>query len=169
MNQIDRSLLEFCAHDFRALKPLREHIPVGTLYRHVRKLIQLGWLQKKHHFFLTSEAGHRQLIEDNRGCPGTALEKVYPPLRKVPTPAHQAMISLILAAVVARRYPPRSDRHPFFVCAGATLHWKTSLGLFVCHALRIDPTRHVVDCGSESGRSLSFRRDGKGAWVVITS
>ena len=42
MNQIDRSILEFCAHDFRALKPLREHIPVGTLYRHVRKLIQLG-------------------------------------------------------------------------------------------------------------------------------
>ena len=165
MDPIDRSILEWCAHDFHPLKPLREHIPVGTLYRHIRRLIQLGWLRRQQHYYLTSEAGHRQLIEKDKGCPGTALEKVYPPLRKVPTPVHQAMITLILAAVVARRYPHRSDRHPFFVCAGGTLHWKTSLGLFVCHALRIDPTRHVVDCGSETGRSLSFRRDGRGHWV----
>src|SRR5207247_678487 len=43
-----------------------------------------------------------------------------------------------------------------------TLRWKTSLGLFVCHALGLDPARHVVDLGTESGKSLTVRRSASG-------
>ena len=165
MDPIDRLILEFCATDYQHLKPLLETISKGTLYRHVRRLVQMGWLQKVQNFYRTTEAGQRQLAESAQPSPPTSLETAYPPLRKVPTPVHQAMIALIFAAIVARQHQIRIDRHPYFVCAGETLHWKTSLGLFVCHALRLDPVHHVVDCGNESGRSLSIRRNGKGQIV----
>jgi hypothetical protein len=43
--------------------------------------------------------------------------------------------------------------------------WKTSLGIFVCHALGVDPVLHIVDCGTETGKSVAVRRGGTGAAV----
>lgn len=162
MNAIDRTILEFCGGEFRPLRPLRGKIASGSLYRHAGRLIRLGWLQKEGSFYRASEAGLRQLAEAASGRQWDGVERLYPPLGLVPTPAHRAMIELILAAVVTRQHGPRPDRHPFFVCMGRTLHWKTSLGIFVCLALGLDPAIHVVDCGSESGKSLAFRRSGTG-------
>jgi hypothetical protein len=73
------------------------------------------------------------------------------------------MAVLIFAAVAIRRHGIRPDRHPVFVCAGRTLRWKSSLGLFICMALGLDPAIYLVDCGSESGKSLAIRRNGTGA------
>lgn len=78
---------------------------------------------------------------------------------------HRALFELGLAAVICRQYETRSDRHPFFVVAGGTLRWKSSLGIFLCHALGLDPGRHVVECGSEAGKSLFVRRDAAGTVV----
>lgn len=162
MNPSDRTILEFCGGEFRPLRPLRDKIASGSLYRHAGRLVRLGWLQKEGSFYRATEAGLRQLAEAQSGRKWDGVEQIYPPLGLVPTPVHRAMIELILAAVVARQHGPRPDRHPFFVCVGGTLHWKTSMGIFLCHALALDPALHVVDCGSETGKSLSFRRSGTG-------
>jgi len=166
MNPVDRTILEFCGNDFCAVTSLKGQIGSGTLYRHVATLIRLGWLEKAGSLYRTTAAGHRQLQRPTGGRPWDALERIYPPLEVVPTPVHRAIIELIFAAVIARQHVIRPDRHPYFVAFGGTLHWKTSLGRFVCHALGLDPTFHVVDCASETGKSLSFRRNATGTWCL---
>jgi len=165
MNPNDRAILEFCRQDFRPLKSLRTHISSGTLYRRVGRLLGVGWLKKADDLYQTTEAGLRQLAEAASGRRWDSLEQVYPPLGLVPTPVHRAVGELILAGVAARQQESRPDRHPFFVAFGGTLRWKTSLGMFICLALGLDPAIHVVECGSESGKSLSFRRSGTGTLV----
>jgi hypothetical protein len=161
MNAVDRAILTHCREDFRPLRELRGPIPSGTLYRHAGKLVRLGWLRTEHALYRTTEPGLRQLVEGGTARWDQVID-VYPPLALVPTAVHRALVELIWAAVVARQHLSRPDRHPFFVVAGATLHWKTSLGRFVCHALGLDPTDHIVDCGTESGKSLGVRRGGTG-------
>lgn len=163
MNATDRAILEACAEDYHRLKELRPHIAGGTLYRHAKRLCELGWLESRGPLYRTTETGRRNLIESNSSRQWNQLEKLYPPLALIPTAVHRALIELIVAAIICRQHATRPDRHPFFVCAGSTLHWKTSAGIFSCHALGLDPNIHVVDCGSETGKSLFIRRTGTGA------
>ena len=165
MNAIDRQVLEFCLEDFRPLKPLARTTPSGTLYRHVKRLVRLAWLTKEGNLYRTSDAGRRQLAAVATGQSWDTLERLYPPLELVPTRVHQALVELIWAAMVARQHAISAERHPFFVAFGSTLRWKTSLGRFLCHATGLDPAVQVVDCGSEAGRSLTFRRGGDGSLV----
>lgn len=118
MNSIDRAILELCLDDFHALRFLRDRVPQGTLYRHVRHLVNMGWLQKQGTLYKTTEAGRRQLIEGESQRLWDGLAAHYPPLRLIPTPVHRAMAELILAAVAIRQQGTRPDRHPFFLCAG---------------------------------------------------
>jgi hypothetical protein len=90
---------------------------------------------------------------------------VYAPIAEVPTPTHRAMCESIFAAAVARRHKIRADRHPYFAAAGQTLRWKSSTGQFCCYGLGLDPAKHLVECGSESGKSLAIRRDHSGAII----
>lgn len=161
MTPIDRVILEFCATDFRRLKDLRADIPGGTLYRHAKRLIKIGWLERQGPLYRTTTAGRRNLVEHQEER-WNQLEQFYSPLALIPTEEHRALVELILAAVMVRQHPTRGDCHPFFVCFGDTFHWKTTLGVFVCHALGLDPAVHVVDCGSESGKSLFIRRTASG-------
>ncbi|GKS59798.1 hypothetical protein YTPLAS18_33250 [Nitrospira sp.] len=163
MDTTDQTILERCADDYRRLKELREQIPSGTLYRHTKRLCELGWLERKGAFYRTTETGRRNLFEANWSRRWNRLEKLYPPLALIPTAVHRALIELIFAAIICRQYATRPDRHPFFVCAGGTLQWKTSAGIFVCHAVGLDPNLHTVDCGSETGKSLFVRRTATGA------
>ncbi len=165
MNAIDRQILEFCRDGFQPLKPLIGPIASGTVYRHARRLATLGWLRKEVALYRTTELGLRELDAGSTRQPPDPLVGLYPPLAQVPTAVHRALVALVLAAAVARRHEVRPDRHPFFVLFGATLRWKSSAGRFLCSALGLDPATHVVDCGTESGKSLSFRRDGTGAIV----
>ena len=165
MNAIDRQILEFCRDGFRPLKPLIGSIASGTVYRHARRLCALGWLRKEGALYRTTDAGLRELDAISTRRPPDPLVALYPPLAQVPTAVHRALIALVLAAAVARRHEVRPDRHPFFVLFGATLRWKSSAGRFLCHALGLDPATHLVDCGLETGKSLSFRRGGTGAIV----
>jgi len=165
MHPIDRQILEFSLDGFRPLKPLARSIPSGTLYRHVSRLVRLAWLKKEGNLYWTTEAGRHQLAEVASGQQWDALTQAYPPLGQVPTPVHRALIELIWAAIVTRQHELRPDRHPFFVAFGSTLRWKTSLARFLCHAVGLDPAVQIVDCGSEAGRSLTFRRGSDGALV----
>lgn len=163
MNTTDRAIMEACTDDFHRLKELRPHIAGGTLYRHAKRLCELGWLEKKGPFYRTTDTGRRNLIEANSSRRWNQLEKLYTPLGLIPTAVHRALIELIFPAIICRQHTTRPDRHPFFVCVGSTLHWKTSAGMFVCHVVGLDPNIHVVDCGSETGKSLFIRRTGTGA------
>ena len=165
MHPIDRVVLERCQDGFQPMTPLKGQIPSGTLYRHVGRLVALGWLEKQGRLYRTTAAGQRQLAMATSTRSWAALEITYPPLALVPTPTHRATVELLLAAVVARQHETRPDRHPSFVAFGSTLHWKTSLGIFVCHALGLDPALHVVDCGTETGKSVAIRRGSTGAPV----
>ena len=165
MNAIDRQILEYCRNGFRPLKPLIGPIASGTVYRHARRLGALGWLRKESALYCTTEAGLRELDAVSTPLEPDPFVTLYPPLAEVPTAAHRAVITLILAAAVARRHEVRPDRHPFFVLCGATFKWKSSTGRFLCYALGLDPATHIVDCGLETGKSLSFRRGGTGAMV----
>ena len=165
MHPIDRVVLERCQAGFQPMTPLKGPIPSGTLYRHVGRLVGLGWLEKQGRLYRTAVAGQRQLALAASTRSWAALEITYPPLALVPTPTHRAAVELLFAAVVARQHETRPDRHPYFVAFGSTLHWKTSLGIFVCHALGLDPALHVVDCGTETGKSVAVRRGSTGATV----
>jgi hypothetical protein len=165
MHPTDRAIFEHCLNEFRPVSPLKGPIPSGRLYRHVSRLVKVGWLEKQGALYRTTEAGHRQLAGATSGTLWDDLAEVYPPLTLVPTPVHRALIELILAAIAARQHEIRPDRHPFFAVFGSTLRWKTSLGRFVCHAVGLDPAVQVVDCSSEAGKSLSFRRGSDGALV----
>ena len=99
---------------------------------------------------------------------GKTVESIrcaYRPITLLPTEVHRAVFELSLAAVVCRQFRTRADRHPFFVCAGGTLRWKSSLGIVLCHALGLDPDGHLVECTAEVGKSLLVRRDAGGTII----
>jgi hypothetical protein len=161
MIPIDRAILEFCAKDFRRLKDLRAVFPGATLYRRAKRLVKIGWLERQGPLYRSTSTGLRNLSDNQEGR-WDRLEQVYSPLGLIPTEEHRGLVELILAAVMVRQRPTRLDCHPFFVIFGDTFHWKSTLGIFVCHALGLDPAIHVVDCGSESGKSLFIRRTASG-------
>ena len=165
MDPIDSAILTSCAEDFRPLKPLLQTIPKGTVYRHAKILQQLGWLVREGRRYQATDAGRRQLQDAQRGQRWNRLDTIYPPAKHLPTDVHRSIFELALAAVICRQYETRADRHPFFVLTGGTLRWKSSLGIVLCHALGLDPGRHIVECGSEAGKSLFVRRDAAGTVV----
>ena len=165
MHTNDRAILEFCYESFRPLAELRQQIPQGSLYRHVTLLCKLGFLEKQSSFYRTTEGGRRALVTASTDRTFNGFADVFAPIVEVPTWPHRSMAELIFAAAAARHHRIRADRHPFFAAVGQTFRWKTSLGQFCCYALGLDPAQHVVECGSESGKSLSIRRDHGGAII----
>ena len=165
MHPVDRRILELCKSGFSRLKPLVEHYSQGSVYRHAKKLLQLGWLERRASYYRTTTEGLRQLEAAHSSRRWNLVEAAYPPLQKIPTSVHRALAELVLASVVCRQHGTREDRHPFFIAAGATFHWKTSLGEFLCQALGLDPGRHIVECGAETGQSLFVRRTGRGTFA----
>jgi hypothetical protein len=165
MHALDRAILEYCRDGFRPLSELRKEVPHGTCYRHVKLLCTLGFLEKQSSFYRTTEGGRRALVTASKDRRFNGFADVYAPIAEAPTPTHRAMAELVFTAGVARHHKIRADRHPYFAAAGQTLRWKTSLGQFCCYALGLDPAQHLVECGSESGKSLAIRRDHSGAIV----
>jgi hypothetical protein len=165
MTPLDRAILELGRDDFHPLRPLLNRFPQGSVYRHIKRFMSLGWLEKEGSLYKATDAGRRHLIEARSHRQWDKLVTLYPPLRLVPTAVHRALAQLIFAAVAIRQQGTRPDRHPVFVCAGGTLRWKSSLGRFICYALGLDPAVYLIDCGAESGKSLGVRRSGTGATV----
>jgi hypothetical protein len=63
------------------MTPLKGQIPSGTLYRHVGRLVALGWLEKQSRLYRTTAAGQRQLAMATSTRSWAALEITYPPRR----------------------------------------------------------------------------------------
>jgi len=56
MHPTDRAILEHCVSDYQPIVPLNGRIPSGTLYRHVARLVKLGWLDKQGALYRATEA-----------------------------------------------------------------------------------------------------------------
>ena len=164
IQDLDRTILRYCEHDFMLLHDLLKHVARGSLYRHVGSLLNAGLLAKRGRAYRTTEQGKRRLAELACHIDWNIWDELYPPMQYVPSPQHRAGIELTTAAVVARQANnSKDDHHPGFVIAGPTLAWKTSETIFQCHLLGVAPAETIIDLTTETGRSLLVRRDGTGA------
>jgi hypothetical protein len=162
LDRLDRAILSHCAKDHALLRELLASIPRGTLYRHVEKLVDAGLLAKEGQVYTTTEQGKCRLAELSGGADWNIWDRIYLPIRHVPTRQHRAMFELTTSAVVARKARLRDDHHAGFAYSGPPLSWKTTATTFQSHALGLDPTTTIIDLTTESGRSLLVRRDGRG-------
>ena len=63
MHPTDRAILEHCVTDYQPIVPLKGRIPSGTLYRHVARLVKLGWLDKQGALYRATEAGRGTQVD----------------------------------------------------------------------------------------------------------
>jgi hypothetical protein len=162
LKDLDRIILQHCERESVLLQDLLKHVPQGTLYRHVSNLLAAGLLAKRGRTYCTTDQGKRRLAEWTSQFDWNIFDRIFPPMRYVPTPQHRAVIELVTAAVVARNADVKEDHHPSFLIMGSTLAWKTSLAKFESLLLGLAPAETIIDLTTESGRSLLVRRDGKG-------
>ena len=164
IQNLDRTILRFCEHDFRLLHDLLKHVARGSLYRHVGKLVDAGFLERRGRAYRTTEHGKRRLVELASQIDWNIWDQIYPPIQYVPSSAHRAAIELATAAVVVRQAGhSQNDHHPAFVLMGPTLAWKTSGAKFLCHLVGAAPAETIINLATETQRSLLVRRDGTGA------
>jgi len=116
--------------------------------RELRSSVNLAAIQKLLH--LSNETINR-------------FSKFYPPLKKVPTPTHKAIIELLWAEICDRTWPVINDHHLNFLLFGDFFTWKTNTGKFVAHMVfgeEIIP--YIIDMGKERGNSLYVRKGPSG-------
>ena len=77
MDAIDSAILANCLDDCRPLKPLLQTIPKGTLYRHAKRLTQVGWLVREGRGYRTTEAGRRHMQAARQGRQWNQFDALY--------------------------------------------------------------------------------------------
>ena len=162
LKDLDRIILHHCEQDYVPLHNLLDYVPQGTLYRHRASLLSLGLLEKRGSTYRTTEQGKRRLEEMISHFDWNIWNRIYPPIKYLPTAQHRAVIELATSAVVARQFDDLEDHHPAFILMGPTLVWKTSEAKFECELLGVNLSQAIIDLTTESARSLLVRRDGKG-------
>jgi hypothetical protein len=133
-----------------------------TIYRKKDELCRKGWLESnKKGGFKTTEQGLLELAK-NLGEAPQGLVQFYPPLLKVPTEFHVAIIELVIASIIARLNDIRQDKFLSILILGRTLKWKTSAAKFICIMLALDIAATIVSVASEFGKSLWLRKNSTG-------
>lgn len=160
--RIDRLILSYCAHGPTEVSGLTGEIARGTLYRHMKPLVQSGALKRYGRAYHTTPVGQRWLAQEMTHIDWNLFEHLYPPFAHIPTPSHKALLELLLAAAVVRQAGLHADHLCAFVVMGGTLRWKTSLGRMACATLGVDPSVSLIDLASEAGRSVFVRRTSDG-------
>lgn len=169
LDPISRRILEFVRDDYSSLKGLLEEIPRTTLYRHLDRLLALGYVRRRGSEYRMTESGGRA-IEESKGAAGIGPQEPigggFGLLGGVPDSTLRACIRLMLGAVAARWHRLAGDTHPNFVLFGPPNSWKTWTCRVVCRLLGLDEDKHIVLVPSETGKSLFARRDAAGnvAW-----
>jgi hypothetical protein len=158
LTPLDFTILNFLSETPRPIRELVEAQPRGSVYRRLKRLQAEGWVIKRRHGYALTAAGQQVKAEREAAACLGGLGTVYAPLTLVPSPCLRAVLELALASLVVRQLTPQEERHPSFLLLGPTMAWKTSAGRFLCLAAGVDPTTHIVDLASESGRSLWIRR-----------
>ena len=159
LDERDREILALLATGSQ-IGDIVQRVPKATFYRRLDRLLKMGLLAKQKNGYRLTAAGYKVLHNTTTG-----LAHVYPLLAELPTAEHLAKVELALAAISARLSGLFQDHLPGFLIVGPTMSWKTSLGKFLCLILDLDPALHIVDCSSETGKSLWLRRDSRGRTV----
>ena len=158
LTPLDFTILNFLSETSRPVRELVAAQPRGSVYRRLKRLQADGWVIKGRHGYALTAAGQQVKAEREAAACLGGLGTVYTPLTLVPSPCLRAVLELALASLVVRQLTPQEERHPSFLLLGPAMAWKTSAGRFLCLAAGVDPTTHIVDLASESGRSLWIRR-----------
>lgn len=166
MTPTDWAVLEFLSEDPKPIRSLLAKYPKATTYHRLRVLQAQGLVAKHGTTYALTSAGRRLKADRDVEISSEGLTRIYPPLRDVPTPQHRAMLELALAALVLRQHTDQEERHAGFLFLGPTLTWKTSAGRFLSLAAGVDPSTHVVDLASETGKSLWIRRGPAGEIIA---
>ncbi len=166
MTPTDWAILEFLSEDAKPIRSLLAKYPKATTYHRLRVLQRRGLVAKHGSTYALTSAGQRLKADRDVEISAEGLTRVYSPLGDVPTPQHRAMLELALAALVLRQHTDQEERHAGFLFLGPTLTWKTSAARFLCLAAGVDPSTHVVDLASETGKSLWIRRGASGEIVT---
>lgn len=91
---------------------------------------------------------------------------LYPPLKKIPTPTHEATIELLWAEVCDRKWPVTNDHHLTFANFADIYTWKTNSAKFCAHmAVGKDITPYIIDLSTEGGCSLWVRKTAGGTII----
>jgi hypothetical protein len=160
IDEISYRILALYKNGSQPLKSLIcEKASSATLFRRRNDLCGEGWLQSDGKGgFKISEQG---LIELDKSIGETprGLSSFYPPLLKIRTEFHLAMVELAIASVIARVNNIRLDKFLALLFLGRTLKWKTSAARFICIMLGLDPDRIIVNVSVEGGKSLTVRKN----------
>ncbi len=166
MTAVDHAILCFLTREPRPLGELLTRGPRATVYRRLRELRTQGLVLKHGRRYALTSAGEQAKARLEGETFADALASVYPPLTKIPTRQHRAIVELVLGAIALRQLTDQEDRHAGFALLGPTMTWKTSAGEFICLAAGADPARCIAECAAESGRSLFVRRGAAGEIVA---
>lgn len=166
MTATDWAILDFLSEAPKPIRPLLAIYAKATVYHRLRALRTQGLVAKHGTAYALTSAGQQVKAEREAEIFSEGLAQAYPPLRDVPTPQHRAMLELAIAAVGLRQHTDQEERHAGFLFLGPTLTWKSSAGAFLCLAAGVEPSTHVVDLASESGKSLWIRRGSAGEIVA---
>lgn len=162
MTATDWVVLEFLSAHPQPVRGLIGIYPKATVYARLHALQEKGLVAKKGTQYLLTSAGLQVKAEHDGGPVLDGLDKVYPPLREVPSRPHRAMVELIISALVVRQHTDQDEHHAGFLFVGPPMSWKTAGGRFVSLIAGADPNTCVVDLGAEAGRSLWIRRGAAG-------
>ena len=143
---------------------LRQRFPRTTLYRRAGALVRNKLVERVGRGYRTTAAGLATLAAEEHPALAepAGLAKHIPRLKLLPTLLHIAIIELILAAAVVRKYELAPDHHFAFLLVGPRLRWKTWCGAVAAVLLGANPRRAVIYLPAEAGRSMSFRRTAAG-------
>src|SRR5438105_1062489 len=109
IRDLDRTILYYCADNFVLMHDLLGHVARGTLYRHLRNLLDAGLLAQRGRTYHTTPEGQRKLAELASHMDWNIWNGIYPPIQYVPSPQRRAVIELATAAVVARQADSQED------------------------------------------------------------
>src|SRR5947207_15216374 len=106
---LDAEILQLLAAGPRAVAALIGQHPRATVYRRVKQLCAEGVIARSPHGYSLTSVGERLVVERDAQVFMDGLRTVFTPLCEVPTPQHEALVELILAAVVLRQHTEQDD------------------------------------------------------------
>src|SRR5260370_11350917 len=111
MTAVDHAILCFLTREPRLLGELLTRGPRATVYRRLRELRTQGLVVKHGRRYALTSPGEQAKARLEGETFADVLATVYPPLTKIPTRQHRALVELALGAIVLRQLTDQAARH----------------------------------------------------------
>jgi DNA-binding Lrp family transcriptional regulator len=162
--QDNRRILEACVKP-RTLAELVKMlgIPKSTLQRKLKRLVRKGLLRFSSESYQTVQHQTGIALETLMCTPSRdRMEKLWPFIAQLPTPAYRAIVKLVILAVIARKYDLGGDYYVSFLLVGGTQQLKSTNCELICIVVGADLTKCRVNVMQVRGRGLLVRLGPKG-------